>query len=269
VKIRELLAESINKIGNKDTAIVGWGRGMGHKGHMYLAHAVISTAHRLHADAYFIVSETVGKDDPLLPDEKLEIYRTVFPNHVDSFQTAKNLIDVLHQLNNDGYKNCMVMVGEDQKTEFQYLLRYNGVPAKTTGNIIYNFDKLTVISRQESGDKYANEAGPRATPMREILKEPDATYEQKFNLWRECMPAKLDDGEVEHYMQLAAERMGFPVERGLDEADNPNNGGAGMGSQSAIPGTPIALSTTKPTPREIKLAAINAKNTERFMGHRR
>lgn len=269
MKIKELLAESINKIGNKDTAIVGWGRGMGHKGHMYLAHAVISTAHKLHADAYFIVSETVGKDDPLLPDEKLEIYRTVFPNHVDSFQTAKNLIDVLHQLNNDGYKNCMVMVGEDQKTEFQYLLRYNGVPAKTTGNIIYNFDKLTVISRQESGDKYANEAGPRATPMREILKEPDATYEQKFNLWRECMPAKLDDGEVEHYMQLAAERMGFPVERGLDEADNPNNGGAGMGSQSAIPGTPIELSTTRPTPREIKLAAINAKNTERFMGHRR
>ena len=159
------------------------------------------------------------------------------------------------------------MVGEDQKNEFQYLLRYNGKPAKTTGNIIYNFDKLTVISRQESGDKYANEAGPRATPMRDILKDPEATYEQKFDLWRSSMPSKLDDGEVEHYMQLAAERMGFPVEQGLDEADNPNNGGAGMGSQSAIPGTPTDLSTNEPTPRERKIAAINNRNTEKFMGH--
>lgn len=269
MKIKELLAESVQKTGNNDSAVVGWGRGMGHKGHMYLAHAVISTANRLNADPYFIVSETVGKDDPLLPDEKLEIYRTVFPNHANAFQTAKNLIDVLHELNNSGYKNCIVMVGEDQKNEFQYLLRYNGVPAKTTGNIIYSFDKLKVISRQESGDKYANEAGPRATPMRDILKNPDVTYEQKFNLWRESMPAKLDDGEVEHYMQLAAERMGFPVEQGLDEADNPNNGGAGMGSQSAIPGTPTDLSTTKPTPRERKIAAINDRKTEKFMGHRR
>lgn len=266
-KGRVSMKESVERTGQGDTAVVGWGRGMGHKGHMYLASAVFTTAKKVNGDAYFIVSETVGKDDPLLPAEKLEIYRTVFPEHKNSFQTSKNLIDVLHELSNDGYKNCVVIVGEDQKAEFQYLLKYNGQPAKTSGNVIFNFDTLKIISRQETGDKFAGEAGPRATQLREILKNQDATYEQKFKVWRNAMPNALDDGEVEHYMQLAAERLGFPVEQGLDEADNPNYFGAGGGSPSAIPGTPQSLQQ-QPTEDDIRRYHKEMQAIKRFMsGH--
>ena len=262
------LKENIQKIGDSDTCVVGWGRGMGHKGHMYLANAVFTMAKKINADPYFIVSETIGKDDPLMPDEKLDIYRTVFPQHSSSFQSSKNLIDVLHELNKDGYKNAVVVVGADQKNEFQYLLKYNGQPTKREGNIIFNFDKLNIISRQETGDQYSNEEGPRATPMREILKNPNATYEQKFKLWRSAMPNALDDGEVEHYMQLAAERMGFPVEQSLDEADNPEFGGAGMGSPSAIPGTPTSLQP-QPTEDDIRRYHKEMATMQRFLDHRK
>ena len=127
---------------------------------------------------------------------------------------------------------------------------------------------MNIISRQETGDQYSNEEGPRATPMREILKNPDATYEQKFKLWRSAMPNALDDGEVEHYMQLAAERMGFPVDKGLDEADNPEFGGAGMGSPSAIPGTPTSLQP-QPTEDDIRRYHKEMATMQRFLDHRK
>jgi hypothetical protein len=82
------------------------------------------------------------------------------------------------------------------------------------------------------------------------------------------MPSALDDGEVEHYMQLAAQRMGFPVEQGLDEADNPQFGGAGMGSPSAIPGTPTSLQP-QPTEDDIIRYHKEMASMQRFLDHRK
>lgn len=272
MKIRELLIESIHRTGRKTSAVVGWGRGMGHKGHCYLAHAVIYTANKMGADPYFFVSKTVDEDNPLTPEEKLSIYKTVFSHHQNVFQSAtdemRDLKSILNHLYKMNYKDVIVMVGEDQKDSFKYLETYNGKPNKN-GMTGYDFDSITVMSRQESDDRFADEEGPRATPMRDILKDSSASYQEKFKLWRDAMPDELDDSAVAHFMQLAADRMGFPIEQGLGEADNPSFGGAGMGSQSAIPGTPIDLSSTKPTPRQIRAAAINDRNTEKFMGHRR
>ena len=61
--------EAIARTGQGKTAVVGWGRGMGHKGHMMLASSVISKAKEVNGDPYFVVSRTVGKDDPITPDE--------------------------------------------------------------------------------------------------------------------------------------------------------------------------------------------------------
>ena len=65
------LFEAITRTGKGDTAVVGWGRGMGHKGHMMLASSVITKAKEVGGDPYFVVSRTVGKDDPITPEEKL------------------------------------------------------------------------------------------------------------------------------------------------------------------------------------------------------
>ena len=70
--------EDMQRTGQGKTAVVGWGRGMGHKGHMMLASSVITQAGKVGGDPYFVVSKTVGKDDPITPDEKIAIYKKVF-----------------------------------------------------------------------------------------------------------------------------------------------------------------------------------------------
>lgn len=264
------LKESIKRTGRSDSAVVGWGRGMGHKGHMYLANSVISTAAAQGADPYFFLSKTVGADDPLLPKEKLDIYRTVFPSNKAVFQVATDdmpdLTAVLRQLSQSGYKNVTVIVGEDQKAAFQYLKKYNGKPNKN-GEVGYNFDNINVISRQETNDKYASEAGPRATPMRDILKNPKVSYKKKLAQWRKDMPGALSNEQVEALMNKAATRMGIKLDNQVAEADNPQFGGAGMGSPSPIPGTPTGL---QPQPSEEDIEKYNKEmaSMKRFMDHR-
>lgn len=205
------LFENLERTGESKSAVVGWGRGMGHKGHMFLASSVVTHAEELSADPYFVVSKTVGKDDPITPEEKLEIYKKVFPEKGHIFQTATDempdLTRVLSKLNNLGYDSVTVVVGADQKKALSYVKNYNGTPDKK-GNIPYSFKELNVISRQETNDPNAGEEGPRATPMRDILKDPKASEDEKFNLWRSAMSPELSDDEVKDLMHKASQRMG-------------------------------------------------------------
>lgn len=244
---------------NRDakTAVVGWGRGMGHTGHMYLAESVISYADKIGATPFFFVSETVGKDDPLDPKTKLSIYKAVFPKHKNIFHTGKNPIEILQQVYDSGYRNVVFMVGADQRDSFQFLSR----PTKSTGELPVPFDSIKVISRQESGSKTANLEGPRATPMREILRDPQATYQQKFEVWRRDMPEQLSDGAVKKLMNMAAVRMGVELDTELAEADPPPQGGL----SSPIPGQPQSLQP-QPSRREIEAYQREMRAIRRFMG---
>lgn len=210
MNLRELLLEKIERTGKGDTAVIGWGRGMGHKGHMMLASSVITHAKQLGGDPYFVVSRTVGKDDPIYPEEKLAIYKKVFPDASHIFQTATDelpdLTRVLSNLNQQGYKNAVVIVGADQVKAFQYLKQYNGKPDKS-GNVAFNFDNLDVISRQETSDPSREEEGPRATPMRQVLLDPSKSEEEQFAVWRDAMSPQISDDEVRDLMNKAKERM--------------------------------------------------------------
>jgi hypothetical protein len=195
----------MKRTGNSKVAVVGWGRGMGHTGHMYLADAVIQQAADMKADPYFFISKTVGKDDPIYPEEKVKIYQAVFPKYANIFMPQGNLNQALTDLSQLGYDGVVVVVGADQKQAFQYLEKPNkeGVPVYQT----MGFKKLRVISRQETRSKFANEEGPRATPMREILMNPNASEEDKFAVWRRDMPKNLPDKQVLDLMQKAEQRM--------------------------------------------------------------
>lgn len=205
------LFEALTRTGQGKTAVVGWGRGMGHKGHMMLASSVITKAKEVGGDPYFVVSRTVGKDDPLTADEKLAIYKKVFPQSGHIFQPATddipNLTFVLTDLNKQGYDSAVVVVGADQVKAFQYLKNYNNKPDKS-GNVAFKFKNLEVISRQETGDPSAGEEGPRATPMRAVLNDPAATPQQQFQVWRDAMSPEVSDDEVLDLMAKAKERMG-------------------------------------------------------------
>ena len=117
--------EDLSRTGQGKSAVVGWGRGMGHKGHMYLASSVITQAQETNADPYFVVSKTVGKDDPINPDEKLAIYKKVFPQSGHIFQTATDempdLTRVLTKLNQMDYTDVTIVVGADQVKGLSYV----------------------------------------------------------------------------------------------------------------------------------------------------
>ena len=209
-----LLREFLNRTGEGKAAVIGWGRGMGHKGHMYLASSVITQADDHGADPYFVVSRTVGKDDPITPEEKLQIYKKVFPKHGHIFHTATDempdLTRVLTKLSDHGYTDVTVVVGADQKNALSYVTQYNGKPDKA-GNIPFEFNSLNVISRQETNDPSREEEGPRATPMRQDLMDPNKSEEEKFKTWRDSMSPEVSDDEVRDLMHKAQTRMSDPT----------------------------------------------------------
>jgi hypothetical protein len=258
-KAKQALSEDSGK-----TAVVGWGRGMGHKGHMYLAKSVIDYANKIGATPFFFVSEKVGPDDPLPPYVKLKIYKKVFPGHKEIFDKARQIIPALTDISNQGYNNLVFIVGEDQKESFKFL------QGKTkSGNAVLPFDNITVMSRQETGSDTSNLAGPRATPMRDILRNPLATTDEKFEYWRDAMPNALSDSQVMILMKIAAKKMGVPIEQELKEADNPNYFGGS--SMSPIPGTPEDLNDTR-TPakkrKDARRAHKKAVELQHWMGHK-
>ena len=209
MRLRQLI-ENLNRTGQGKAAVVGWGRGMGHKGHMYLASSVITQADELGADPYFVVSRTVGKDDPIKPEEKMQIYKKVFPQHGHIFHTATDempdLTRVLAQLDRHGYTDVTVVVGADQVKGLSYVKQYNGVPDKA-GKIPFSFNSLNVIARQETNDPSREEEGPRATPMRDVLMDPAKSEDEKFAVWRDAMNSELSDDEVLDLMHKAHARM--------------------------------------------------------------
>jgi len=208
-----LLREFLNRTGEGKAAVVGWGRGMGHKGHMYLASSVITQAAEEGADPYFVVSRTVGKDDPIKPEEKMQIYKKVFPKHGHIFHTATDempdLTRVLTRLDKHGYTDVTVIVGEDQVKALSYVKQYNGVPNKA-GETMYSFNSLNVIARQETNDPSKDEEGPRATPMRAVLMDPTKSEEEKFATWRDAMSPEVSDDQVLDLMTKAQQRMSDP-----------------------------------------------------------
>lgn len=209
MRLRELLRENLDRTGESKSAVVGWGRGMGHKGHMMLASSVLTQANDSNSDPYFVISRTMGKDDPLSPEEKLQIYNKVFPNNPQVFRTATeempDLNRVLKKLATMGYNDVTVVVGADQVNAFQYLVRpdKSGVePYKQFG-----LDSMKVIARQETNDPSREEEGPRATPMRQALLDPAMSDEEKFQVWRDAMSPELSDQEVRDLMKTALQRM--------------------------------------------------------------
>jgi hypothetical protein len=213
MNLRELFKENIDRTGESKSAVVGWGRGMGHRGHMYLADAVITQAEETDSDPYFVVSRTIGKDDPITPEEKLYLYKKVFPKMEHIFHAASDelpdLNRVLKHLAGLGYNDVTVVVGADQKNAFQYLVRpdKSGVePYKQFG-----LSSMNVISRQETNSKYSQEEGPRATPMRAVLNDPEANNDKKFQTWRDAMNPEIGDDEVRDLMYKAHTRMNDPT----------------------------------------------------------
>jgi hypothetical protein len=237
------------------TAVLGWGRGMGHKGHMLLAKAVLHHAQENSAKPYFVVSRTSlvdpatgqawadkptftkTKDDPLSPEEKLATYRKVFPQHAEVFSVASadasTLDKVLAKIAGEGISKVILIVGEQEKASFGFLTRpdKSGVPPYQRAGL----QDLEIISRQDTTEPSSAKGspdyqeGPRATPMRAVLTDPTKSEEEQFAVWRDAMPDNLSDDEVLDLMNKAKQRMAaIPAAKGRKAAVGEEAAGVGV-----------------------------------------
>jgi hypothetical protein len=201
------------KAGKK--AVVGWGRGMGHTGHDTLVQAVIHQAESTGATPYFVVSRSFGKEDPIPPETKVKMYQKKFPKYAKMFslppEGMTTLNEVLANLATKGITDVTLVVGENEKDSFGYLTR----PDKSGNPPYKNFglNSLTVMSRQDTKapgsdvDSPDYHEGPRATPMREVLLDPNKSEEEQFAVWRQAMSPSLSDQEVLDMMNAAKQNL--------------------------------------------------------------
>jgi hypothetical protein len=205
----------VNEAQSGKSAVVGWGRGMGHTGHDALVKAVIHQAESTGATPYFIVSRSFGKDDPIPPETKLATYQKKFPKYAKMFslppEGTNTLNAVLGELLTKGYTDATIVVGEAEKDAFNYLTRpdSSGNPAYKS----FGWNNITVMSRQDTKapgsdvDSPDYHEGPRATPMRQVLLDPNKTEQEQFAVWRQAMSPSLDDQEVLDMMNTAKQNL--------------------------------------------------------------
>ena len=205
----------VNEAQSDKKAVVGWGRGMGHTGHDALVQAVIHQAETTGATPYFFVSRSFGKDDPIPPETKLAMYQKKFPKYAKMFslppEGATTLNAVLDNLKTKGYTDATIVVGETEKDAFNYLTRpdESGNPAYKN----FGWNNITVMSRQDTKAPGSDKSkpdyheGPRATPMRQVLLDPDKTEQEQFAVWRQAMSPSLDDSEVLDMMNTAKQNL--------------------------------------------------------------
>jgi hypothetical protein len=196
-------------------AVIGWGRGMGHTGHDALVTSVIHQAEQTGASPFFVVSRSFGKDDPIPPETKLALYQKKFPKYSKMFSLpspdAPTLNDVLAKLATKGYSDVTLVVGADQKEAFGYLTRpaKDGVPPYQK----FGLNSLQIMSRQDTKAPGSDPTqkdyheGPRATPMREVLLDPNKSEQEQFAVWRQAMSSALSDQEVLQMMNTAKENL--------------------------------------------------------------
>ncbi len=90
--------------------------------------------------------------DPLPYSKKVAYMRKMFPKHARNIiadKNARNAMEIMTQLYNQGYSEVIMVVGSDRVREFDSLIqKYNNVQGKRHG--FYNFNKISVVS---AGDR--------------------------------------------------------------------------------------------------------------------
>jgi len=118
-----------------------------HAGHQQLMDIAAQSAEAEESDYIIVPSRSQdAKKNPLDPDTKVSIMRSMFPQHSERIVNDganRTIFDVLKKAHNDGYTNVRIVAGQDRVKEFDKLSQnYNGQ--------LYQFDNMEVVS---SGDR--------------------------------------------------------------------------------------------------------------------
>jgi recombinational DNA repair protein RecT len=132
-------------------------------GHQLLVNKLAAYAKQHGASPRVYLSHSTGKKDPLQYDTKIAFARKAFGAIVKK-SPAKNIIQILKNLEDEGFKKVVLIAGSDRIPEFTKLLNaYNGKE--------YNFDEIEVISAGERDPDADDVSGMSASKLRALAKD--------------------------------------------------------------------------------------------------
>jgi nicotinic acid mononucleotide adenylyltransferase len=142
-------------------AVVSWGRfNPPTIGHEKLVIKLASLAKRERGDPRVYLSHTQHpKKDPLSYREKIRFARAAFGSIVKP-STSRTIIELMKELQRDGYKQVTIVAGSDRVDEYTTLLnKYNDKE--------YSFDQIKVVSAGERDPDAPGAEGMSATKLRQ------------------------------------------------------------------------------------------------------
>ena len=179
-------------------AVVGWGRmNPPTIGHQKLVDRIITVAKRERADPRVYLTHTQSpKKDPLQYRDKIRLAAKAFGSVVKP-STSRTIIELMKELQRDGYKEVIIVAGSDRVAEYDRLLKkYNGKD--------YSFDQIKVVSAGERDPDAEGASGMSATKMRL------AAAEGEQDTFNSGAPTKLSKAEKTKLYNLV--RKGMLVE---------------------------------------------------------
>jgi len=198
----------------KETAVFAFGRmNPPTIGHGMVVEKLISLAQANNADHFLFVSKTQDlKKNPLSHKQKVDYLKKFFPKANVPLNKAINPFDAVLYLCELGYKNIIVVTGDDHTEEYKKISTYKG-KKDSTGKRTYSFDTFRVVVAGEARDENASGvAGMSASKMRK------AAFDGNFEAFSQGVPGSDKALKKKLYSDVR-KGMGLSEEFVLEQAD--------------------------------------------------
>ena len=181
-------------------------------GHQKLVDKVIREAGR-DAMPHIYLSHSEGPKDPLPYDYKIRIAKKAFGNAVTESR-ARNIIQILQELQRMGHDKVKMVVGSDRVREFDKMLtKYNGRD--------FNFEEVSVVSAGQRDPDAEGVAGMSASKLRAAAKEGDLRTLQRGLPTRIKNEAKTIMGHIKEEFEIEdLNILEEEIEEALAELEN-------------------------------------------------
>jgi len=144
--------------------------------HQRLIKQVEDIATKLNGRPFIFLSHSQNnKTDPLSFQEKLSYLEQVYGKDKVVFGDigVKTIVQVLQKLQEQGRTKIIMVAGDDRVQNFTELLnKYNNKP-DTSGNILYNFDSISVVSAGQRDPDAEGISGVSASKARQYAQQDD------------------------------------------------------------------------------------------------
>jgi hypothetical protein len=212
----------------KKTAVVAIGSFAGHRGHEQLLDFTLKKAKELDGDPFMFISQAVGPEDPIPGPVKLETWNRLYPDLSNVFSLVQDQADgtrgslikkIEHELVKPApgrppdYNNIVIMVGSDRAgiaQQAEHLQRrLNRFPG-------YEHVRVSLeVTPRELG---SGGSGISFTQMRNALKDPNMSDEQKIDTWMRGFDGqRLGRDWIINLMDISRQNMGLPKPSKLKE----------------------------------------------------